>query len=69
MQVDGHAQRGDPLPEFAHRLFVEILHLFVGAKIAVAIDECALESKVHHRALQLVGGCTRVLQRDSGECR
>ncbi len=67
VQVDRHAELGDPSPELEYRLLVKILHVLVRAEVGIAVHQGALQAQFTHRAFQLVRRRGRILQRHSRE--
>ena len=61
VQIDGNAERFDPLPERIVPAFVEI------APVGVAVDQGAFEFELFDAARKFVGRRRRVLQRQMGE--
>ncbi len=61
VQIDGNAERFDPLPERIVAPFVEI------AAVGVAVDQGALEFELFDAARKFIGRRLRVLQRQMGE--
>jgi hypothetical protein len=64
MEVDRDAQCLDPLPEFPHRLLVEVTRLVRVSDVGAAIHQRTFEAEVLDGAFEFVCRARRVLERN-----